>query len=106
MVWAHVMAQLGETGRDGQTNHENWSRTILGRHYVPTRPQELRQLLRSRYPEEAEAIQLVSLVGLDNVLAAFFGGERWRVTRAIPGSFGTLPASHAEPGLPPSAAPS
>ncbi len=98
IVWANVMAQLTETVEGGQTNLENWSRIILGPHYVSpdvrTDPPRLQRLTRARYPAEAEAIRLISLVGIENLLAAYFGGQTSKIAGAVPGSRGSMLAPH------------
>ncbi len=102
IVWANVMALLTETGEEGRTNLENWSETILGPHYVPStdpqvlqdRVQQLRELARERYEAEAEVNGLVGLVGIENLLAAFFGGQTGKIAGAVPGTTGSMLAPH------------
>ena len=116
MVWADVMSRLTETGEGGRTNLENWNEIILGPHYFGTdlsqAPQELRNLVRARYNSEAEAIRLVSLVGIENLLAAFFGGQTWKIAGAVRGTRGSMLAAHdvgeqpRQPSRSPSSAPS
>ena len=102
IVWAYVIARLPEIGDRGRTNLENWSRIVLQADpgdAVPGTHEVWEQSLPHRYEAEAEAIRLVSQIGIENLLAAFFRGEWWKIVGPAPGSRGSLltPGDPSEP---------
>ena len=110
MVWAHAVARLRETGQDGQENLETWNRIILGPFYTEgVNPSNLwDQALPHRYEAVTQATRLVGLVGLENLLAAFFGGQWWKVAGPVPSADGSIlaPRGWTEPSPSPSRTPS
>ena len=110
MVWSHAVARLMETGQDGRANLENWNRIILGPFYTDgVNPSNLwDQALPHRYEAVTQATRLVSLVGIESLLAAFFGGQWWKIAGPAPRAYGSIlaPRGWTEPSPSPSRTPS
>ncbi len=99
VVWADIVARLPKTGDGDRTNLENWSRIIqrLGPDDdIPDFGDVRHKSLRHRYEALTETIGLVSRVGFENLLAAYFRGEWWKIAPDSRGSM-LAPAQTAEP---------
>jgi hypothetical protein len=92
IVWAHVMARLPKPGDGGRTNLENWTRIILPGpgDAIPDLHKVRAQALTYRYKAVSEAMRVVSLEPLENLLDALFRGEWWKIAGAVPGSRGSM----------------
>ena len=92
MVVAYVMARLQESGDDGRTNLENWSRIILrlGSGDVTPDLDEVRHLVPPQYDALTEAMRLAARRGIGNVLVAFIGEQWWKIVGPAPGSPGSM----------------